>query len=150
MDSYSLQIVGSVVYIAIPDQFRNSVWSNHFGPIQRQLRSLPTDVESVVVNGENCNWIDPFPLLSLLISLAELHTKKRICYLVPNVSDRDLTSEKKRVLEFLSKEGFFEVMLLYNINIIETGKYNEFQKGADLGDYSKSKCRCKIYTKRRI
>ena len=76
MDSYSLQIIGSVAYIAIPDQFRNSVWSNHFGPIQRQLRSLPADVESVVVNGENCNWIDPFPLLSLLISLAELHTKK--------------------------------------------------------------------------
>ena len=138
MDSYSLQIVGSVVYVAIPDQFRNSVWSNHFGPIQRQLRSLPKDVESVVVNGENCNWIDPFPLLSLLISLAELHTKKRICYLVPNVSERDLTSEKKRVLEFLSKEGFFEVMLSYNINIIETGKYHEFKKGADLRNYSKT------------
>ena len=113
------------------------MWSNHYGPIQRQLRKLPENVGAVVVNGDNCTWIDPFPLLSLLISLAEIHNKKRICYIIPNISEQNLMNEKKQVLEFLSKEGFFKAMQSLSISIIEVCKYDDFAKGTDLRLYSK-------------
>lgn len=122
--------------IIFPEELRNSVWSYSWGTIQRKLRSLPDKVMNVVVCAQKLIWADPFPMLSLIISMAEIHKQKHICFIV---SDRErMSGEQKRVLEFLEKEGFFETMMSYGISIIEESTYSVFNTGIDMQEQTKA------------
>lgn len=116
--------------IFLPEELRNSIWSNSWGSIQRKIRILPKETKNIIVCAQKLSWADPFPILSLLISLAEIHQQKRICFMV---NDRErMSGDHKRVLEFLEKEGFFETMMRYGVSIIEESSYDDFMAGIDL------------------
>ena len=120
--------------ITFPEELRNSVWSHSWGVIQKKLRSLPNEVVNVLIGAQKLTWVDPFPILSLIISLAELHKHKHICFIVADRSS--MSSDQKRVLEFLEKEGFLEAMMSYGVAIIEESSYQDFMAGKDLHDLS--------------
>ena len=113
------KVDGHELLITLPTEFRNSVWSKAFRPIQKELRNLDGTVERVVIDGKALEWADPIPMLALLIGLAEIHVKKTIFFKIPNLSL--MSDGQKRVYEFLEKEGFLSVMQQYGIQIVESG-----------------------------
>lgn len=114
--------INNIYLITLPEEFRNGIWAAKYGPIQHHLRVLSSDVEMVVVNAKSCRWIDPFPMLSLLLSLAEISSEKRICFVIPDI----ISDDSRRILEFLAKEGFFSIMLKYGIQVLFEHDYNDF------------------------
>lgn len=108
--------------LELPDELRNKIWSYKFGPIQRELRRLPESVECVVINSVSCTWVDPFPMLSLLISLIEISDERSVYYVIPNLSSSN--SNLNRVLEFMCKEGFFGIMFEHGIRIVQECDYS--------------------------
>lgn len=101
--------------------FRNKQWSQQFGRIQSALATgrLPVikpkinedeedeilyfDFNAVKVQLGLCQWTDPLPLLSLLISLNQANKNGiKITTIIPSPNDRRTV----RVLKFLFDEGF--------------------------------------------
>ena len=110
--------------VMLPEEFRNGVWAAQYGPIQRNLKNLSANVEIVAVSATGCKWIDPFPMLSLLISLIEISNEKHIFFIIPDL-DASLKEDNKRVLKFLSKEGFLKIMSSHGILIIDESTYGK-------------------------
>ena len=110
--------IGDCFFVNLPTELRNKVWSEWYGPIQSQLRNLNDDISSVIIRAEKMEWVDPIPMLSLIISIAEIHKEKQIYYIVPDLNLDTLSDGQKRVLEFLKKEGFFSEMINYNVCIV--------------------------------
>lgn len=119
--TFTITRVERLYLLELPDEFRNKIWSYQFGTIQRELRNLSENVEYIVINSVKCTWIDPFPMLSLLISLIEISHLKNIYYIIPNLNS--LQSIAKRVLEFMCKEGFFSIMYENGIHIVQECDY---------------------------
>ena len=108
--------------VSIMGEFRTKEWSACFGDIQSHLeeklfKGMP--VCTVRVDLSKCTWIDPIPLLSLLIALSQfkdsLHSSDIVVetYL-PGISineNKTITGTSKSagiVLKFLAQEGFLE------------------------------------------
>lgn len=118
-----------IVVVRLPIEFRNRIWGEDYGVVQKTMRNLGETVKDVVIDGSYLEWVDPIPMLSLLISMAEIHQKKRIIYVIPNL---DYASDnQKRVCEFLEKEGFLSVMLKYRVHIIEIKEFDYHTKNTD-------------------
>ena len=120
--------------IKFPEELRNSTWSHSWGSIQRKLRSLSNGVKYVVINACELIWVDPFPILSILISLAEIYEQTRICFLVAN--REQMSNDHKRALEFLEKEGFLDMMMKYGVALLEESSYRGFVNGAKMNKQS--------------
>ena len=118
---------GKNYLITLPEELRNFSWSNSWGKIQMELRSLSSEVECIIINAERLEWVDPFPILSILIGMAELHKTHRICFVL---TELDKASEsQKRVMEFLEKEGFLSAMIELGIAILLPSQVKSFTEG---------------------
>ena len=115
-NEYEFRIIGNSFIIKLPFEARNHVWSNSYGRIQKELRKLDDNITDIIINAQNMEWADPIPMLSLLISIAEVHAVKRLFFVVPDIDK--MNDGQKRVYEFLRKEGFISEMKRYGINII--------------------------------
>lgn len=131
---FEYKVDGHEFLITLPTEFRNSVWSKAFRPIQKELRNLDDTMERIVIDAKAMEWADPIPMLALLISLAEIHSKKTIYFRIPNLNL--LNDEQKRMYEFLEKEGFLSVMQKYGIHIIEEWLSTEAMTDAELNEMS--------------
>lgn len=120
---FEQELNGDKLFLYLPNELRNSIWAENYGDIQKQLRNIDNVVKDVVICGCGLKWADPFPMLSLLISIAEIHLNKRIFFLVPSLSD--MSEEQKRVYEFLEKEGFLSVMQEYGVHVLERDVFDE-------------------------
>lgn len=127
MDTINVRCLETQILISLPTEYRNYCWSKSFGKLQKILRNMPSKVIFVIVDATKCIWIDPLPLLSLIISLSEYSQTKKVCLVIPNISS--LTDEKKRVLEFIEKEGFVKCMEKRNICIIQENEMPNFLAG---------------------
>lgn len=116
MDVFDFRESSTSFIIKLPYEMRNHIWSNSYGQIQKKLRKLNNEVKDVVINAQNMVWADPFPMLSLLISIAEIHTTKDVFFIVPEIDN--MSEEQKRVFEFLEKEGFLSEMQKFGVNIV--------------------------------
>jgi len=88
-----------------PEKYRNLSWSEYFGEIQNILRNISDINIKVIFDLSKVTWIDPLPLLSLQISIAELN-KNEIRVYLPRIDANYGYSNK--ILAFLLSEGFFE------------------------------------------
>ncbi len=93
MDTINIRCLDTQILISLPTEYRNYSWSKSFGKLQKILRNMPSQVIYVIVDATKCIWIDPLPLLSLIISLSEYSQTKKVCLVVPEISS--LTDEKK-------------------------------------------------------
>lgn len=127
-NTIGFDIIGNTFFVYLPAELRNSVWSEWYGSIQNKLRNLSDNISKVIFKAERMEWVDPIPMLSLIISMAEIHTKRRIFYIIPDLNFDALNDGQKRALEFLEKEGFFTEVIKYKVNIIpESDYYNAFK-----------------------
>lgn len=120
---FEQELNGDKLFLYLPNELRNSIWAENYGDIQKQLRNIDNVVKDVVICGCGLKWADPFPMLSLLISIAEIHLNKRIFFLVPSLSD--MSEKQKRVYEFMEKEGFLSVMQEYGVHVLERDVFDE-------------------------
>lgn len=121
-NKYVYRLYGDTVHVELPCEMRNRIWGDEYGPIQKKLRNLDVSVKNVIISGLYLKWVDPLPMLSLLISIAELPQDKRVFFIIPKRDN--ILDEQKRVLEFLQKEGFFSVMSNNKVFIIEVNEDN--------------------------
>ena len=61
--------------VNIPEHFRDNSWSDTIGKFQKEIDGLTTD-EYIIFNFKLCRWIDPLPLLSLLIEIVRAKKRK--------------------------------------------------------------------------
>lgn len=107
------------VTITLPEQFRIKYWSENYGEIQILLRNLSDSITTIRIDIAACIWVDPLPLLSLIISLAELGDKA-IEFIIPTIKGRSDDGSYKqttnKVLAFLQVEGFFDQLKKLDIS----------------------------------
>ena len=122
------EVIADCFFVNLPIELRNSVWSECYGNIQNKLRKLDDTIPYVIFRAEKIRWVDPIPMLSLIISIAEIHKKKTIYYIVPNLNLSTLNDGQKRALEFLEKEGFFAELLKFDVCIVPNCDYLKVSK----------------------
>ena len=61
------------ILISFPKYYRNNTWGNYFGKIQDILRDTQSIGKKILLDFSVCTWVDPLPIMSLLI---ELHRNK--------------------------------------------------------------------------
>lgn len=145
-NTISINIPDNRCFVCLPTELRNRVWSEWYGPIQSKLRNLDDNISIVVINAEKMKWVDPIPMLSLIISIAEIHKEKAIYYVVPDLNLNTLNDGQKRALEFLEKEGFFNEMIKYNVCIVPHSDYYNVLKNNTIFEKTSRKTTAWIQT----
>jgi hypothetical protein len=117
--------------VIIPEQLRDNNWSAKIGSIQRLIDELEPKNYLIEFDFTKCRWIDPLPLLSMLMEMVS--AKKRgfeVKAFFPS-SDEGAPEQQRhwvyqnspnRLLLFLAKEGFFDELLKFNISAQQGGK----------------------------
>jgi hypothetical protein len=100
--------IGNRYIIVLPKELRNRVWSNSYGRIQKDLRENVGECTEILINALYIEWVDPIPMLSLLLSIAENRYMKKVFFVVPEIEK--MMEEQKRAFEFLEKGGFLSEM----------------------------------------
>lgn len=123
--------------IFLPRELRNGVWAESYRPIQEKLRNLKNEVNTIIIDAHIVEWVDPIPMLSILISIAEVHETKNTFFVI---SDLEKMSEnQKKVFEFLYQQGFLteqsniekpdnQVISKFNMSIITYSEINLINK----------------------
>lgn len=127
------------IIVSLPIELRNFVWSNSYGKIQKALRHLSDDITDVLIDARRIEWADPFPMLSILLSIAEIHLKKTVFFLVPELDT--LTECQKRVFEFLEKGGFLSEMQRFGVYVLTEDDWVKWveKKEIDLNSITKER-----------
>jgi len=112
------------LHICFPTEFRNKVWSSQFGKIQNIIDT--SEQTAIDFDMSACVWIDPLPLLSLLLTI-EKNTEltRDIKLLLPTALENDTEEERKskiRVCIFLNNEGFLSEFNIRGIKIFLAGE----------------------------
>ena len=80
-NKYVYRLYGDTVHVELPCEMRNGRWGEEYGPIQKSFRKLNASVKNIIISGLYLKWVDPLPMLSLLISIAELQGEKKNLFL---------------------------------------------------------------------
>ncbi len=138
------ETIGSSNYhVIIPKSLRDNAWLSSIGRCQRLFNEISIVGGDIQFDFLACRWIDPLPLLSLLIEI--VRAKKLGCsisVLFPSSDDGPCEEEfnklnqnsPNRLLLFLSREGFFSTLLAFGI----PGYVGEKELSADLIDSLKN------------
>ncbi|TAL42949.1 MAG: hypothetical protein EPN89_16720, partial [Methylovulum sp.] len=120
-----LPITHNSAKIIIPKRFRDNIWASKIGDIQRSIENVLSTNSLIEFNFTECRWVDPLPLLSMLMEMANA---KKIGHEVQAIfpqgdkgskqSENSWTyqSSPNRFLLFLAKEGVFKEILEHNIS----------------------------------
>lgn len=120
------------LFVNIPKIFRDNDWSDSIGSFQKELNVLTPD-NKITFDFTESRWIDPLPLLSLLIEIVRV--KKMgisIDAIFPdsdngeqyNKDPKIYQKSPNRLLLFLAKEGFFTELVKHISFLI--GKDDKF------------------------
>jgi hypothetical protein len=107
------------IEVVIPKYFRDEGWANGMGAIQDAISqySLLKTISShkIIINFILCRWIDPLPLMSILLEIINAQQiGMNVEIILPNPDDCQESNKgpyqesPNRLLLFLAKEGFFE------------------------------------------
>jgi hypothetical protein len=108
--SFSIELHDKTLLIDLGVIFRYDIWAQEFPIIQSTLENPAYKgviYKKVSIDITKCTWVDPLPLLSLLLSIHEAHKKgKEIELIVPDVDLQIKERETDKVIKFLYSEGF--------------------------------------------
>lgn len=99
--------------VVIPENFRNKLWAIEFGDLYKLLEE--NKVYKVYFDISLLEWIDPIPLMSLLVLFRQRANVQKRCFII-NINEvvvsNEYSYENKSciVLKFLLDEGFIERM----------------------------------------
>jgi hypothetical protein len=107
---------GDSVEIRLPAFFRDEGWADGIGAVQNEIRRcrFQTKPLKLVFSFNSCRWIDPFPLVSILLEVANalfLGLNVTICFPKPDAGPKQqeigpYQESPNRMLYFLAQEGF--------------------------------------------
>jgi len=122
IDTICLKEEYGTVTIKYPSKYRNGAWGNGFGLIQDYFRNISSNISVIVIDLSEITWIDPLPILSLLISIAEIRKNEKVIgvkirMIIPKKNAN--LGKSKKVLAFLSLEGFMDQFQKLDVDIIE-------------------------------
>lgn len=112
--------------VAIPQHLRDNDWAASIGGIQHKLDRLTPLEDEVVFDFMKARWIDPLPLLSLLIEIVRVAKRGITAHAHfppkdkgPADAERNSPYQKSpnRLLLYLAREGFFSELLLHGVAI---------------------------------
>jgi len=113
----------SELVLFFPELFRNKVWAEKFGKIYSLLTDEmeKSNLKKLVLDFQYCKWIDPIPLLSILVFINQKISlpKEKIVFKIPKI---DGDTESKVVCKFLNEEGFIDAF--ERIGIIDSESSN--------------------------
>lgn len=111
----------SLLYVAVAGRLRDKGWAAHFGEIQRALREKTwqnSEFSECRFNIDECSWIDPTPLLSILIALFTFcDGGGKVEIIFPGTGNKNGCG----FLEFLAQEGFLNILKRYSAS---TGRFS--------------------------
>lgn len=108
--------------ILLPKYFRDKGWTNDIGYLQEIINKCSKVDKSlqykVLLDFSFCRWIDPFPLMSILLEISfARHLGLTVMIRLPEYDDNVCIIEKKtyqespnRLLYFLKQEGFLDCL----------------------------------------
>ena len=101
---------GNQLNIIIPERYRTDKWSLHFGELQQAIVSKKyknDDISAICIDMSGCIWMDPLPLLSLIIALFEYKSdNNRIIINLHEFCERNVSDDFNLFLAFMVQEGF--------------------------------------------
>ena len=101
--------------INVLEDLRDNAWAAYFGDIQYILDNpinYDPIISEVLFDFTLCEWADPLPLLSIIISIAEFTNKgNKARVKLPSV--KNATAKAKGFLKYLAKEGFAYQIMKY-------------------------------------
>ncbi len=90
------------------DKYRDNDWSATFGNIQKEL--LLNSPKEIFIDFNKCIWMDPNPLLSLILLVEECRVRNTLVNVVIP-SDKKILEKQKSFIGFLVKENFLDCLL---------------------------------------
>lgn len=100
----------------------NGSWFCEFGKVQSKL--LDTYNTKIYVDMQECSFISPTPFLSLLLTLMKIYLENK-CMIEVLLPD-DNTLEKKKFLNYCSREGFLNIINEISMKKYEVSKMNAY------------------------
>lgn len=100
IDNYELDI-------KIPSKLTTTVWFEQMGFIQKEISQF--NRSKVTVDFSNCVWADPFPLMSLSLSLKYFAKHEgNVSIIIPFFEKDHKNTDASKFLKFLAQEGFLK------------------------------------------
>ena len=122
-NEFRIEVKDNQVKISFPEEFRSLIWSTSFGSIQKIIDDKiynGTAFNTLIIDMSNCVWVDPVPMLSLLISLKSFmnDTTSVIYFYIPqiDIAAKPLKSHNA-FLAFLAQEGFIDELRNMGVKI---------------------------------
>lgn len=111
-DLFFFDRLDNVIKIKFFKQFRNKQWGIYFGYIQKLLDN-EKEIEHITFDFSRCQWMDPLPLLSFIVSVRTFTENNKQSRVSIKVSNEDTSSKSvtKKLLKFLAIEGFLKEFL---------------------------------------
>lgn len=159
---YNIRIERQTLIIYINQQLRNKEWSIYFGEIQAACQNKVfwgKAFNNISFDLSNCHWVDPCPLLSLLICLQEFKSKHngKIFIRLPLYTE-NTASDFEKVLKFLATENFLYAFCKITDDIYDAGNIKVTPEGieglkqidTELNYTNSSIVRCEIFNIKNI
>lgn len=104
------------LFVVVGQSLRDKTWANNFGHVLHAIkkRKLDNKINTVKIDFTNCQWADPIPYLSLILSLTEFVANGGKGYFI-YPSEYDNNIKYQQFLKFSCQEGFAEQALLNGI-----------------------------------
>ena len=117
-----LRLSSGHLEVRFPKYFRDEAWANGMGAVQAAISNdtpkSDTPTQKVIFNFDKCRWIDPLPLMSILLEIVNARSLDiPVDIRLPKLDDGPRSSEDEpyqaspnRLLWFLDQEGFFDCL----------------------------------------
>ena len=128
--------------VRLPRYFRDEAWANGMGSVQAAIENIAVlkDISTtkVVFDFDKCRWIDPLPLMSVLLEIANARSLNiPVAIHLPQTDHGPALSEvgpyqvsPNRLLWFLNQEGFFDCL-----DTLNDGEALEYPRGSNRDVY---------------
>ncbi len=94
-----------------------NLWGSHWGPLQDIIRKRKYDNEEItyiICNMEECEWADPFPLMSIIMELYNFSKNGkrngRVDVIISNLVGEN-TYQKGVFRKFMATQGFLDTLI---------------------------------------
>jgi hypothetical protein len=110
---FDIKVDSSVLNIDFETHFRNKEWAETFGSIQKAIsenKFAGSPFVELKIYFTKCQWVDPLPLLSLLIIINQYKSVGgKTTVMLPTLKEN--LDELNKVLKFLNDEGFLKELI---------------------------------------
>lgn len=120
---YTIIFSKKKLYVKFNEIISCNLWGTYWGLVQNILRNHSCEREEIlhiVFDMEDCEWADPFPLMSILMELYNfIRTNRKIVRVEIIITDlkEGKTYRKGAFRKFLATQGFLEAMISCAISV---------------------------------